>query len=389
MKEFVVLMASLMSIVAISIDAMLPALGIMGPDLNVTHPNQAQLIISLIFLGLMTGQLISGSASDALGRKKVLFIGLGVYIAGSFICYLSQDIGMMLAGRFIQGLGVSAPYVCAIAIVRDKYAGRDMARVMSIIMVFFMLVPAVAPSIGQAVLHFGTWHDIFVMYIGLAAALGLWCFFRLEETLHPEDKIKFSFKNLAHGFGVVIRTRLTVCYTIAMGICFGSLIGYLNSSQQVFQVMFGTGESFTLYFGALALVLGAASLLNSRIVRKYGMRRICYIASSCVIAASAVFLAMNLTLTIQLWMFMGYAGVLFFSFGVMFGNLNSIAMEPMGHIAGVASAVTGAMSSLLSVSLGTLIGQLYNGTLIPLTTGFLVLNLVSLALMKAAGKGDR
>jgi DHA1 family bicyclomycin/chloramphenicol resistance-like MFS transporter len=385
-KEFIVLMASLMSIVAISIDAMLPALGVMGPDLNITHPNQAQLIISLIFLGLMAGQLIAGSASDALGRKKVLFAGLGVYIVGSLVCYLSQDIAPMLAGRFIQGLGVSAPYVCAIAIVRDKYAGRDMARIMSIIMVFFMLVPAVAPSIGQAVLNFGTWHTIFVMYICLAAALGAWCFFRLEETLHPEDKIKFSLKNLAHGFGIVVRTRLTMCYTIAMGICFGSLIGYLTSSQQIFQVMFGTGETFTLYFGALALVLGAASLLNARIVKKYGMRRICYASSSCIVAASAVFLMINLTLTVELWMFMAYASVLFFSFGVMFGNLNAIAMEPMGHIAGVASAVTGAMSSLLSVSLGTLIGQLYNGTLIPLTIGFLVLNLISLALMKAAGE---
>lgn len=375
-----------MSIVAISIDAMLPALGVMGPDLNVTHPNQAQLIISLIFLGMMVGQLIAGSASDALGRKKVLFIGLSVYIVGSFICYLSQHIGMMLTGRFIQGLGVSAPYVCAIAIVRDKYAGRDMARIMSIIMVFFMMVPAVAPSIGQAVLNFGTWHYIFVMYICLAAALGIWCFFRLEETLHPEDKIPFRFKNLVHGFGVVVRTRLTMCYTIAMGICFGSLIGYLNSSQQVFQVMFATGETFTLYFGALALVLGAASLLNSRIVQKYGMRRICYIASGCVISASAIFLVVNYTVEVTLWMFMTYASVLFFSFGVMFGNLNSIAMEPMGHIAGVASAVTGAMSSLLSVSLGTLIGQLYDGTLIPMTLGFLVLNLISLTLMKAAGE---
>lgn len=386
MKEFIVLMASLMSIVAISIDAMLPALGIMGSDLEVTHPNQQQLIISLIFLGMMVGQLIAGSASDALGRKKVLFIGLGVYVLGSFVCFLSQDITMMLFGRFVQGLGVSAPYVCAVAIVRDKYAGRDMARIMSIIMVFFMIVPAIAPSIGQAILNFGSWHTIFIMYIVLAAVLGTWCFFRLEETLHPEDKIPFKFKNLAHGFGAVVRTRLTMCYTGAMGICFGSLIGYLNSSQQVFQVMFGTGEAFTLYFGALALVLGAASLLNSRIVQKYGMRRICYVASSCVVIASAAFLVVNLNVEVELWMFMTYASVLFFSFGVMFGNLNSIAMEPMGHIAGVASAVTGAMSSLLSVSLGTLIGQLYNGTLIPLTVGFLVLNLISLTLMKAAGK---
>lgn len=380
-KEFTILMASLMSIVAISIDAMLPALGIIGADLHAAHENQPQYIIGFIFIGMAIGQLIAGPLSDAIGRKPVLYIGLGLYLCGSVIGYFAQTLDMVLIGRLIQGLGVAGPYVSAMSIVRDKYSGRDMAQIMSLIMMIFILVPAIAPSLGQAILWIATWRDIFLLYIGYSVAIGLWLFLRLDETLKAENRIPFRVKNIVHGFKEIVTNRTTAGYTLCMGICFGSFIGYLNSSQQIFQNQFHTGDAFTLYFGGLALVLGAASLFNSKFVQKLGMRYICLRSIICIIAASAVFLAVNYMTDIALWMFVVYAAILFFAFGLMFGNLNALAMEPMGHIAGIASAVIGAVSSVISLTLGTMIGQLYDGTLIPLTAGFLGLGIISFAVM--------
>lgn len=386
MKEFIILMASLMSIVAISIDAMMPALGIMGEDLRVAYPNQVQLIIVFLFAGMTVGHLFWGPLSDAVGRKKVLYAGLGIYAVGSVLCYCAQSIDMLLVGRVIQGFGVSAPYVTSIAIVRDKFAGRDMARIMSIVMVIFILVPAIAPALGQGILAVASWRAIFLLYIGLAATITVWSYFRLPETLHPEDKIPFRLQAVMHGFGIVVQTRITICYTIAMGICFGSFLGYLNSCQQIFMEKFTVGDLFALYFGALALMLGVASLLNSRIVARCGMQHICEYSTLAIILFSALFLAVNFITDVELWMFLAFAASIFFAFGLMFGNLNAIAMEPMGHIAGIASAVTGAMSSAMSMTIGAVIGQLYDGTLIPVVAGFLVLNIFTYVMMKAAGR---
>ncbi len=385
MKEFIIMMASLMSIVAISIDAALPALGVIGADLQVVNPNHPQLVISCLFLGMMIGQLFAGPLSDALGRRRVLFIGLNIYLLGTIICYFSNSLEMILFGRVVQGIGVAGPYITSVAVVRDKYSGRDMAKIMSMVMMIFIMVPAIAPSIGIAILHVASWRGIFVLYVFYAIALLIWLNYRLPETLAPENRIPFNFKNFAHGFGEIIKNRITVCYTICMGITFGSLIGYLNSSQQIFQVQFGAGEMFAVYFGGLALVIGFASLFNSRIVQKLGMRYICKRAMLGMTLASLVFLAVNYTVAeVQLWMFLAYMAVMFFCFGTMFGNLNAIAMEPMGHIAGIASAIIGASSSIISMILGTIIGQLYDNTLLPMTIGFAILGMISLSFMMVA-----
>jgi MFS transporter, DHA1 family, multidrug resistance protein len=380
-KEFTVLMALLMSIVAISIDALLPALGIVSADLQIENRNHAQYLVGFIFIGMAIGQLVAGPLSDALGRKKVLYFGIAVYLAGSVICFVAGTLDMLLLGRFVQGLGVAGPYVSAVSIVRDKYSGREMARVMSVIMMIFILVPAIAPSVGQGILYVASWRYIFVLYIVYSILIALWLFLRLEETLPPEKRIAFSAANIKHGFREVIRHPVTISYTICMGICFGSFFGYLNSSQQIFQTQFNTGEMFTVYFGVLALVLGIASLLNSRFVERLGMRYICVCSFAAIIVASALFLGLHFVTDIRLWMFLLYAAVLFFSFGLVFGNLNALAMEPMGHIAGIASAIIGCVSSVLSMTLGAFIGQLYNNTLIPVAMGFLVLGLIALAFL--------
>jgi DHA1 family bicyclomycin/chloramphenicol resistance-like MFS transporter len=327
------------------------------------------------------GQLVAGPLSDALGRKPVLYAGLALYLVGSLVCWPAADFETLLAGRFIQGLGVSCPYVTAISVVRDKYAGRDMARIMSLIMMIFILVPAIAPSLGLGIIHLADWRAIFLFYILYAVTIGGWIALRLEESLPPERRNPLTPRAFAHGFHTVIANRTTTSYMVAMGLTFGGLIGYLNASRQIFQDQFGAGDSFALYFGGLALLLGVASMVNSRFVGRWGMRAICDRAALAIVAASVLFLLVDAAMPVTLPMFVAYAGVLFFAFGLMFGNLNAIAMEPMGEVAGMASAIIGATSSVIAMGLGTLIGQMYDNTLRPIALGFLLLGAVSWLLM--------
>lgn len=385
-KEFIVLMALLMSIVAISIDAFLPALGMIREELGTANPNHVQFLLSFIFIGMAIGQLICGPLSDAIGRKPVIYATTSLFFAGSILCYFSQNLEMLLFGRFIQGLGVSGPYVSTMSIVRDKYSGREMARIMSVVMMIFIMVPALAPSLGQAILLVAGWRYIFLFYIFYAAVIMLWQFFRLEETLPKPNRIPLTVTMIARGFKEVFTHPVTLGYTICMGLLFGSFIGYLNSSQQIFQVQFNTGQLFTVYFGLLALVFGVASLANSRFVEKLGMHYITIRGAYAIIASSLLFLAMHWLVDITLWMFLIFAVVLFFSFGMMFGNLNAIAMEPMGHIAGIASAVIGSVSSLISMLIGTWIGQMYDNSLIPVVSGFAFFGTLALLTMLYAEK---
>ncbi len=381
-KEFTVLMALLMSIVAISIDALLPALGIIGSDLAVSHPNQAQYVISVLFGGMAIGELIAGPLSDALGRKRVLYVTVVLYLLGSVIGYLADSLPMLLVGRFIQGIGVAGPYVSTVSIVRDKYEGREMARIMSLVMMIFIMVPAIAPTLGQGILYLSGWRVIFLFYIVYAVLIMGWVYFRLEETLPPAKRIPFRLHDVLAGFRSVITHRRTLGYLMAMGFIFGSFMGYLNTAQQIFQVQFRTGEAFTLYFGGLALVFGAASLTNARLVERLGMRYLARRAMAGMILVSLAFLFLQLVVAPTLPMLLVYLAVLFFCMGLLFGNLNALAMEPMGHIAGIAAAVIGFVSSLISMTGGILIGQHYDGTLLPITLGFIVMGTLALLSMR-------
>jgi MFS transporter, DHA1 family, multidrug resistance protein len=380
-REFTVLMALLMSVVAISIDALLPTLGMIGAQVGVTDANRTQLVISFIFAGMAMGQLVAGPVSDAVGRKPVLYAGLVLYLAGSLSCWLARDFDLLLAGRCLQGLGVACPYVTAVSVVRDKYAGREMARIMSLVMMIFILVPAVAPSLGLAIVSVAGWRTIFLFYIVYAVAIGSWIAVRLEETLPPGHRTPLTLRDFQHGLRVVFGNHTTTSYMVAMGLTFGGLIGYLGASRQIFQDQFHAGAGFALYFGGLALLLGVASLLNSHFVGRWGMRNICSWAAAAMVADSALLLGVHAIVPVTLPMFVAYAGVLFFAFGLMFGNLNAIAMEPMGEVAGMASALIGATSSVISLFLGTLIGQLYDNTLRPIALGFFILGLISWLLM--------
>ncbi|HCA5348744.1 multidrug effflux MFS transporter [Acinetobacter baumannii] len=374
-REFALLMALLMSIVSFSIDAVLPALGEVGRVFELKNNNQTQWVIIGIFSGMTIGQLIAGPLSDAIGRKRILFTGIIIYFLGSLLCFTTQSFEWFLVGRFIQGIGVSGPYVASISIVRDKYSGAQMARIMSLIMMVFMVAPAIAPSLGQLIIHFFGWRDIFVLYMIYATVVGVWVALRLEETLLPENRLPMRLQAFQEGFKEVVSNKTTMSYLLCAGFCFGGFIGYLGTSQQIFMQQFGkTGQEFSAYFAVLAGVMGIASFTNSKIVMKFGMRPICIYGFLCLCLISLIFLGIQLIgVTVAFWMFMLYACILFLLFGTLFGNLNAIAMEPMGHVAGMASAIIGAASSVLSLILASIIGQLYNGTLIPMTGGFVIL----------------
>ncbi|SSP22074.1 MFS family drug transporter [Acinetobacter pittii] len=321
------------------------------------------------------GQLIAGPLSDAIGRKRILFTGIVIYFLGSLLCFTTQSFEWFLVGRFIQGVGVSGPYVASISIVRDKYSGAQMARIMSLIMMVFMVAPAIAPSLGQLIIHFFGWREIFVLYMAYATVVGVWVALRLEETLLPENRLPMRLQAFREGFKEVVSNKTTMSYLLCAGFCFGGFIGYLGTSQQIFMQQFGkTGQEFSAYFAVLAGVMGVASFTNSKIVMKFGMRPICIYGFLGLCLISLVFLGIQLLgVAVSFWMFMLYACILFLLFGTLFGNLNAIAMEPMGHVAGMASAIIGAASSVLSLILASIIGQLYDGTLIPMTGGFVIL----------------
>lgn len=374
-REFALLMALLMSIVSFSIDAVLPALGEIGRVFDLKNNNQTQWVIIGIFSGMTIGQLIAGPLSDAIGRKRILFAGIIIYFLGSLLCFTTQSFEWFLVGRFIQGIGVSGPYVATISIVRDKYSGAQMARIMSLIMMVFMVAPAIAPSLGQLIIHFFGWREIFVLYMVYATVIGAWVALRLEETLLPENRLPMRLQAFREGFKEVVSNKTTMSYLLCAGFCFGGFIGYLGTSQQIFMQQFGkTGQEFSAYFAVLAGVMGIASFTNSKIVMKFGMRPICIYGFLGLCLISLAFLGIQLLgVAVSFWMFMLYACILFLLFGTLFGNLNAIAMEPMGHVAGMASAIIGAASSVLSLILASIIGQLYNGTLIPMTGGFVIL----------------
>jgi len=382
LREFIALMAFSMSLVALSIDAMLPAFPDMALDLRITNPNDVQLVISLLFTGLAIGQLFYGPVSDSVGRKPALYVGFFLFILGSLISMVASSYVLMLSGRFLQGLGAAGPRTIAVALIRDRFHGSAMARVMSFIMTVFILVPILAPSLGQVILFVAPWRAIFAVLIFLALVTMMWLAIRQPETLRPEYRKPFTTRGIIAGFRVVLSNSSVMAYTLVTGCVSGAFFGYLNVCQQIFQVQYGLGTRFPLFFALLAFSVGVASLLNSKLVMRFGMHRLANWALRAMTAVSALFLLMVWFNQGHppLWLFMILCLTLFFCIGILFGNLNSIAMEPLGHVAGTGAAVIGSIGTLVAVGLGYLIGSFYNGTLYPMAIGFVILGASSIAL---------
>ena len=378
--EFVILVSMMMSLTALSTDAMLPALSQISRDLNVQNANDRQLVVSVLFLGLAVGQLFFGPFSDKVGRKPAIYAGYGLFIAGSILSVLAISYPMMLFGRTLQGVGISAPRSVTLALVRDRYEGRAMARVMSFIMTVFILVPMVAPTMGQAILLFAGWRSIFGSFVLLAVITMVWFALRMPETLAPENRAPFSLRRIFKTTLEIIRIRPALGYTVTAGLVGGAHLGYLNSAQQVFQEQYALGELFPLYFAVIALSLGLASLLNARLVMRFGMRSLVRWSLLMVFALSSAALAMVLFTNSQppLGLLIAYLMAVFFGIGILYGNNNALAMQPLGHIAGIGAAVVGSLSTLIAMMMGMLIGQSYNGTILPLVAGIAILTGLSL-----------
>lgn len=382
-KEFVVLVALLMSLTALCIDTMLPALGIIGNDLHVNHPNDVQLIISTVFLGIALGMVFYGPLSDSFGRKPALYVGLFLFIVGCLISVMAASLEMMLLGRFIQGLGAASPRVVNMALVRDKFEGRTMAQVMSFSMTLFIFVPAIAPLLGQGILAFFTWHAIFVFFIFFALFILVWFGVRMEETLLPHKRRSFRVAVIIAGAKETLNHPVVFGYTLILSIVLGIFIGFLSSVQQVLGELYATGEDFPFYFATLALSLGLSSFVNGKIVMRFGARRLGRTGMMVMIVLATLFLPIVYMYAgvPSLWMVMMYFMGTFFSIGMLFGNLNAISMEPLGHIAGIGSATIGAVSTLFSLPIGIFIGQMYSGTVLPLVWAFFIAGLTSFFLM--------
>ena len=381
--EFVILMALLMSLVALSIDAILPGLKAIGPDLGRTEPQELQKMVTFVFAGLATGQLLYGPLSDQIGRKPTIYLGLLLFFIGSLLGWQAQNYETMLLGRFLQGFGVAGPRIVMIALIRDLYAGRVMARVMSFIMGVFIFVPTVAPIMGQAVFSLWGWRAIFLCFLILGLIGGLWMALRQNETLLPTKRVPMTFRNYWIGTRVVFSTPSCLGYMIMAGLVSGPFVGYLSTAQNLFQTTYGVGDAFPYYFAGLALSIGVASFMNSRLVMQFGMLKLIRFALLGMLAMAILALGISYGYDFvpPIWLLMLLFSPLFFCIGVLFGNMNALAIEEVGQIAGMASAWIGSLSIMMAMALATLLGQFYDGTILALAVGFLLASISSLAVM--------
>lgn len=379
--EFIAIVAMMTAMIAMSIDTMLPAIGIIARELGAVNDNDRQLIILGFFGGMMFGTLIFGPLSDSIGRKPAIYMGLVLYALGSLVCLSATSFEMLVAGRVLQGFGGASPRVVSLAMVRDGASGAAMARIMSFVMSVFMLVPILAPAVGQGVLLIANWRWIFAGFIVWAITAGLWLGTRQPETLAKEKRLPFTAGSMWRSAVEVVRNPVSIGYTVAVGGIFGAFVTYLGTSQQIFADQYGQGAYFALWFGGLAVAIALAMIYNGRVVMRQGMRRLSQRALWGFIASAALLVLASLLTAGHppLWLLGALLFFNFFSSGMIFGNFNAMAMEPMGHIAGMASAISGALSSLVAVTFGGLAGRLYDGSLYPVAGAFLAYGLVALA----------
>jgi len=386
-REFVTLMAALMAITALSIDAMLPALPAIGADLAVQAANDRQWVISAFMFGFGAAQIVHGPLSDRFGRRPVLLTTLAFGVACNLIAALAPSFTLLLVARAAAGVATASSRVLTTSIVRDRVAGNEMARVMSLIAIVFMIVPIVAPNIGQLILLVAPWRWIF----GLLAAAGLilfvWAGLRLPETLDPANRLPLSFARISEAFRFVLTHRVALLYTLALMLLQGGLVGFLLSVQQVLEVEFDAEHLFGLVFAAMAGPMAAASFLNSRLVMRIGTRAVSHRAIFGYAGIAALHLAIAYAGLETLWSFVVLQAAMMCCFSLAGANFSAIAMEDMGRVAGTASSVQGFLQSVLGTLIGVAIGQAFNGTTVPLYTGFALCGLGAILAVSVAERG--
>ncbi len=388
-REFIALAAFLMATNSLAIDIMLPALQQIGSSLGVMNENHRQYVVTAYLIGFGSAQLIYGPLSDRFGRRMPLLIGITVYVVSAFGIALIPSFAGLLTLRFIQGLGSAATRVITVSIVRDVFGGRLMAEVMSLIMMVFMIVPVIAPGSGQIIMLVSTWHMIFVFIGTMATLVGLWMYFRLPETLKPENVRPLTIQSIASGFKIVLTNRVALCYTLASTFLFGALFGFINSAQQIYSGIYGLGVYTPVAFGGVALFMALSSFINSQLVGRFGMRRLSHAALLGFSLITSVWLMVQLygPAPMPFPLFMVFFAMAMFQFGWIGSNFNSLAMEPLGHVAGTASSVLGFMSTVGGASIGAGIGQYFDGTATPMVIGYFTVSLIGIVFVLIAEKG--
>ena len=385
-KEFVALIAALMSITALGIDTMLPALPEMGRALGIVEANQQQWIIACYMLGFGCSQIVFGPLADRFGRKPIVMLSLALFGITSLIASFADTFATMAIARALQGTGAAAGRVLVISIVRDCYSGRQMARIMSLTYIIFLAAPILAPTIGQLILMVAPWQAIFYALALFAFVIIFWFGLRLPETLHPEYRRSINASAILSAMKTVVTNRYSLGYTLAMMTGFGSLMAYINSSQQIFDKL-GVAQYFALIFAVTAGAMGLASYLNSRIVERLGSRKVSHVAIICFTIVNAIHLLWALLVSESAMSFVILQFLAMFFFGLTGSNFGAMAMEPMGKIAGTASSVQGTISTIGAALIGITIGQTYNGTTTPIVAGFFLCGLASTAIVYVTERG--
>ena len=373
--EFIALMAMLMGTIAFSIDAMLPALPEIGETLSPDNLNRAQLIITSFMLGLGVGTLFTGPLSDAFGRKPVMVGGAIVYVIGSAVAWASSSLEIMLAARVVQGLGAAGPRVVAMALIRDLYSGPNMARILSFVMIVFSLVPALAPTLGYFIIAGFGWRAIFAAFILISVLTLLWLMIRQPETLAPEHRRPLSLRSLGGAIAEMFAHRTARLSILTQTLTLGMLFIVLSSTQQVFDITFGQGAYFHYWFGGIALVAASASVLNARIVVQLGMRAIIkamFTAQIAITVLMIVVTAANAPYWLAFGTYVFWITSNFFQAGLTIGNLNALALEEMGHIAGLAASVITAVATIGAVAISAPIALAFDGTPMPMAIGTVI-----------------
>ncbi|HEX8223566.1 MAG TPA: multidrug effflux MFS transporter [Allosphingosinicella sp.] len=386
-REFVVLIAGLMSLNALAIDAMVPALPAIGEALNVADENSRQLVVSLYVLGFGLTQIVYGPLSDRFGRKPVLVVSLVLYVGFALACWAAPSFTLLLAARMAQGGAAASTRVLVVSIVRDRYEGGRMARIMSLAFLVFLLVPMLAPVFGQLTLLVADWRAIF---FGLAlggAIMLLWTIVRLPETLHPEYRRPLNPKTIWDGTWQTLSNRQSLGYTLAFTLMMASLMGYINSIQQIVFDVFRRPELIAATFAGVALPMAFTSWLNSRIVERIGTRRVAHAGLALFTLSALIHLAVVLTIDENLWLFIALQGLTMACFGLASANFGSLAMQPLGHVAGTASSVQGTIGTIGGALLGLLVGQSFNGTLVPMVGAFAVFGAIGLLILMVTERG--
>lgn len=376
--ELVAMVAALSALNALAIDIMLPALPLIGAAFQVTSDNDRQLVVVCYIALFGVSQLVYGPLADAYGRRKVLLVALGIYLVGSVLCVIAPTFGLFLAARAMQGVGAAASRVIATAVVRDMTEGRRMAQVMSMAMTVFMIVPIVAPGIGQLILFVAPWRWIFGALLLYALIVLAWALLRLPETLKPEYRVPFNPSAIVKTYASILRERQTVGYMIASTFITAGLFGYITSSEQLFVDVYHLGPAFPIAFGSVAIAISIGNFLNSRLVIRQGMRRLSHSMTILFTLLGALIAALAFTGALSFWLFTALLSVTFGAFGMIASNYSALAMEPVGRVAGSGSALFGAVTASGGALLGAVIGRAFDGTAAPFAAGLATIGVLAL-----------